>query len=53
MMKKDMQLVIYSFAIKKKYKSEVIGLDLSINMLEVAKQKAKKSISIKKFNREF
>ena len=30
-----------AFEIRKKYKSEIIGLDLSINMLEIAKQKAK------------
>ena len=31
-----------AFAIKKKYKSEIIGLDLSINMLDIAKKKSKK-----------
>ena len=31
-----------AFAIKKKYKSDIIGLDLSINMLEIAKNKSKK-----------
>ena len=31
-----------AFAIRKKYKTEIIGLDLSINMLEIAKQKSKK-----------
>ena len=31
-----------AFAIRKKYKTEIIGLDLSINMLEKAKQKSKK-----------
>ena len=31
-----------AFAIRKKYKSEIIGLDLSVNMLEKAKQKSKK-----------
>ena len=30
-----------AFEIRKKYKSKIIGLDLSINMLEIAKQKAK------------
>ena len=30
-----------AFEIRKKYKSKIIGLDLSINMLELAKQKAK------------
>jgi demethylmenaquinone methyltransferase/2-methoxy-6-polyprenyl-1,4-benzoquinol methylase len=31
-----------AFAIRKKYKTEIIGLDLSVNMLEKAKQKLKK-----------
>jgi len=31
-----------AFAIRKKYKTEIIGLDLSVNMLEKAKQKSKK-----------
>jgi len=31
-----------AFSIRKKYKSKVIGLDLSANMLEVAKEKSKK-----------
>tara|TARA_Y100000994_G_scaffold248805_1_gene257708 strand:- start:3906 stop:4616 length:711 start_codon:yes stop_codon:yes gene_type:complete len=31
-----------AFAIKRKYKSEIIGLDLSINMLDIAKQKSQK-----------
>jgi len=31
-----------AFAIKKKYKSEIIGLDLSINMLDIARKKSKK-----------
>ena len=31
-----------AFAIRKKYKAKVIGLDLSANMLEIAKQKSKK-----------
>jgi len=31
-----------AFAIRKRYKAEVIGLDLSANMLEIAKQKSKK-----------
>ena len=30
-----------AFSIRKKYKSKVIGLDLSTNMLEVAKEKSK------------
>ena len=30
-----------AFEIRKKYKSKIIGLDLSVNMLEIAKQKAK------------
>ena len=31
-----------AFAIRKKYKTEITGLDLSVNMLEVAKKKSKK-----------
>ena len=31
-----------AFAIRKKYKTEIIGLDLSVNMLEKAKEKSKK-----------
>mgnify|MGYP001241385725 CR=1 FL=1 len=31
-----------AFSIKKKYKTEITGLDLSINMLEIAKKKANK-----------
>ena len=38
-----------AFAIKKKHKSDIIGLDLSVNMLEVAKEKSKK-MNIKDIN---
>ena len=31
-----------AFTIRKKFKTEITGLDLSVNMLEVAKKKSKK-----------
>ena len=31
-----------AFAIRKKYKTDIMGLDLSVNMLEIAKKKSKK-----------
>jgi len=38
-----------AFSIKKKHKSDIIGLDLSVNMLEIAKKKSKK-MNIKDIN---